>query len=115
MAILFELSENIVKRAALISSKFPDRSLLSIIEECFEYGARSLYSDAPKPVPVKRVITEAYTAPVPPEPEYMESLQTVTNSIAKQAQENMDAIERVEDRDDSYTDPIISSSGVYEL
>ena len=66
MAILFELSESIIKRAALISSEYSDRSLLSIIEECFEYGAKSLYPDSKKPLPVQRVnkpVEEIYSQP----------------------------------------------------
>lgn len=116
MAILFELSESIVKRAALISSKYSDRSLLSIIEECFEYGARSLYSDAPKPVPTKRVIhpvEELYSEP--PTKEEMDTISSLTDSVIKQAQEDLSSIGDIDEWSDSYSEPVIGADGLYEL
>lgn len=121
MAILFELSEPMIKRAALISAKFPDRSLLSIIEECFNYGATSLYADSPNPVQdnsssVRRMVTETYKNPVPPEPGYLESLSEITGSMAEQARNSLESLNRPEViHSDSYTDPIIGSNGMYEL
>ena len=117
MAILFELSESIIKRAALISSKFPDRTLLSVIEECFEFGARSLYTDAPKPVPPQRVvrpIEEMYAEP--PTEEEMRNINSLANSVVKKANEDYSSIEDSDDSwGDSYSEISLNSDGLYEL
>lgn len=116
MAILFELSESIIKRAALISSEYSDRSLLSIIEECFEYGAKSLYPDSKKPLPVQRVnkpVEEIYSQP--PTQEEMNVIHSLTSNVTKQAQKDIDSMETVEEWSDSYSEPVIGADGLYEL
>ena len=119
MAILFELSEPMVKRAALIASHFPDRSMLSIIEECFNHGANALYSVQPTTASqqCRKLIKESNTLP---EPSFRNSLSELTGSIAKQARDTLDTLNKEEDtieviHSDSYADPIIGSNGMYEL
>ena len=116
MAILFELSESIIKQAALIAAKYSDRSLLSIIEECFEHGARSLYTEVQRPVPVKRPevsLKELYSEP--PTQEEMDNINSITNSVIKQAQEKAEELESAEEWSDSYSDFVINKDGLYEL
>lgn len=116
MAILFELSEGIVKQAALIASKYPDRTLLSVIEECFNYGAKSLYTDAPKPVPPsKRLVQECFNTPVHKEELY--SVQGMVDDVVKQARMEADEIEGIcyDDIPDDYGMPCINSNGEFEL
>lgn len=116
MAILFELSEEIIKQAALISSKYPDRSLLSVIEECFDYGARSLYSDAPKPVPPQRKpFHEYFKEPV--KDEVLEDINSTVSSISKQAQEEVDNMICYSDDElpESLSNPLITSDGDFVL
>lgn len=115
MAILFELSEEMVKQASLIASKYSDRTLLSIIEECFNYGVRSLYSDAPKPVPPQRkLIHEYFRTPV--SKEIIEDLQQSIDSVAEQAQQDIEGIVYSEEEiPDSLGKPVLSSEGLFEL
>ena len=116
MAILFELSESIVKQAALIASKYPDRTLLSIIEECFNYGAKSLYTDAPKPVPPKRVYDEEKYFSTPVKEERIDSIQESIYSITEKARQDIEGINYdAEDIPESLSNPIINSDGSIEF
>lgn len=91
MAILFEFSEDILKQAALIAAKYPDRTILSIVEECFMYGARSLYSDAPRPVPPERKpVEDMFNKPIPQED--IDRINSIASSISIKAQEDMESI-----------------------
>lgn len=115
MAILFELSESIIKQAALIASKYPDRTLLSIIEECFNYGVKSLYSDAPKPVPPQRKSMQEYFSE-PINENIMESIQSTVKSVTEQAKFNLEGTVYSEDEiPESLSEPIINSDGLIEF
>jgi hypothetical protein len=116
MAILFELSEGIIKQAALIAAKYPDRTMLSVIEECFNYGAKSLYTDAPKPVPPpKRLIQECFTTPVHEDTLY--GIQNTIDDVVGQAKQEAEEIEGIcyDDVPDDYGIPSINSNGEFEL
>lgn len=116
MAILFELSESIIKQAALIAAKYPGKTLLSVIEECFNYGAKSLYTDAPKPVPPKRVYDEsAFSVPV--KDETLSSLKDSIYDVMEQAKQEVEEIDGVfyDDIPDDYGTPIIQPNGNFEL
>ena len=110
-------NDSIISTSYLIASKYSDKSLLSVIEECFEYGARSLYSDSPKPVPTKRIekpIEELYSEP--PTKEEMNNINAITSSVIEQAQEKVENLEEdIGEWSDSYSDFVVSADGLYEL
>lgn len=114
MAILLELSELVIKQAALIASRYPNKTLLSVIEECFEYGAKSLYSDAPKPVPPQRKPPEEYfTTPI--EDRIVDSITQNITSIAQQAQSEYSTVYSDEDLPENLGEPIVNPDGSFEL
>ena len=116
MTILFELSESIIKQSALIASKYPDRSLLSIIEECFNYGVKSLYSDSPKPVPPRRTYEKEDYFNSPIEVSTLESIQSTVNFVTEQAKQDLNGTVYNEDElPESLSDPIINSDGSFEF
>lgn len=117
MAILFELSESIVKQASLVASKYPDRSLLSVIEECFNYGVKSLYSDAPKPIPPKKVIENKELFNEPLEEDKIENIRDITDYVIGQAKQEIDDMVCYSDEEipDSLSEPVLNSDGLFEL
>ena len=105
MSILYEIPEHLLKQAALIASKYEDRSISDIIEECFFYGAKSLYSDAPKPK----------------EGDYATISNLTSERVNKARKEYHQYIENTSDTDDScdysdtYSKPILNENGLFEL
>lgn len=110
--IFFEMPEEVLKQATLIASRYPDKTILSIIEECFNYGAKSLYTDAPKPVPVEKR-----------EPDFSQkinsslinTISSFSNSMVDKSQDEVYASYEDEDIPDSYGTPVVTGNGLFEL
>lgn len=118
MAILLELSDAVIKKAALISEQYSGRSLVSIIEECFDYGARSLYKNniTNTTLEIKKreikPVEELYKEP--PTKEEIENIYASAEDLLQRANDKYSDMVQV-DYDSSYSDPVITSDGLYEL
>lgn len=105
MSILYEIPEHLLKQAALIASKYDDRSISDIIEECFFYGAKSLYSDAPKPKTGDYATISNLT------------LERLNNARKEYSQylDNTSDNDDIGEYSDTYSKPILNENGLFEL
>lgn len=110
--IFFEMPEEMLKQATLIASRYPDKSILSIIEECFNYGAKSLYTDAPKPV-LKEIKEPDFKQEVPNS--LIRGIHSLSASMANSSQDEIYSSYEEDDIPESYGTPIITEKGLFEL
>jgi hypothetical protein len=125
MAILYEISEHLLKQAALIASKYDNISISDIIEECFFYGAKSLYSDAPKPktedcVAVSSLAIERINKAKKEYSQYIENhsdnenTDDIVSDISVSDEIDTDK-HNINNDDNAYTKLILNEDGLFEL
>lgn len=110
--IFFEMPEEVLKQATLIASRYSDKTILSIIEECFNYGAKSLYTDVPKPVPPERKEPE-FNQKI--DPVYLNKIKEMSEQMADSSQDAVYESYDEEDIPESYGKPVITADGFFEL
>ena len=104
------LSEDILKQASLISLKYSDKDINSVIEECFYYGVRSLYADVPKPFLKEIIQKEESNTPIP------DTLRDNITSVIENARNQADEYSSItEDIPSSYGDAVLTEDGLFEL
>lgn len=114
--IFFEIPEAMLKQATLVASRYSDKTILGIIEECFNYGVKSLYTDAPKPVPPERKpIEEYFNGTI--ENERIEELKESVNYVIDNARQEIEegGYYTSEELPESYGEAVITSDGLFEL